>query len=792
MNQAKTLRELSRACSLIPMLLAAPAWAQSDAPAQAAPQESSTEQSGIADIVVTANRRSENLQRVPATVAAITGDALQARGIVSASDLGGSLPNVRVNSPFSQTQPNFTIRGIGVANEFNSNAQSPIGVYFDEVYQGFRPSHGAALYDLERIEVLKGPQGTLYGRNTTGGAINLISRRPDLKGSNGYVTGSYGNYDAYMLQGAVEQTLVEDKLGVRLAMTRTKRDGFIKNAGPENGFPGVAGNKDFQAEDNIAGRATLRYKPTDNLDITLRGYFAYSDPIGSGGVPYLIGPGQTDLVGYSRANLGRREVITPGQGKFITKSQGVQARIDWTLGDVVVTSVSGYDKDNYNLSFDFDGSPTSIGQYRDSRSSFYGLNQDIHLTYDGNGFNLIAGIYAGKQRVRTFQDLLYFGFLNDFAGPNQFNPGGLFFSGPGAPPATAVSTASGYTQKQTSFAAYAEAKIDVTDKFNVTIGGRITRDKVTFTDYYSLLRDSSFKPALYAYTSGRTMPGIGILTGALSPELEQTATKPTGRIILSYDVTDSSLFYASYSRGYRSGSYNGSSPVASPNGVGPEYVDAFEAGFKSRFLDNRLQLNGAIFYSKYSGQQVQEVANGAAFIRSLDGRLYGGELELTAQPVDDFRVVAAIGYLNTRYKGDQFLAPGDPRATDPRGVALGGNEFPFAPQVTASIAPEWTVLHTANDSKLILSAEAQYQSRQWFDFFNDRQAVGPIRNGQKAYTLVNGRISYAAEHYTIAGFVKNAFNKYYGAYAINTESFGGNFFVPGPPRTYGIEATFRF
>ncbi|RSY82013.1 TonB-dependent receptor [Sphingomonas koreensis] len=783
------------------MLFAASAWAQT-APAasdEAAPQASPTsqqqaepQQTGIGEIVVTANRRAENLQSVPATVAAITGDSLQSRGIVSASDIGGSLPNLRVNSPFSQTQPNFTIRGIGVANEFNSNAQSPIGVYFDEVYQGFRPSHGAALYDLERIEVLKGPQGTLYGRNTTGGAINLISRRPDLNGANGYITASYGNYNAIMVQGAVEQTLVEDKLGIRLALTRTKRDGFIENVGPENGFPGIAGDEDYQAEDNIAGRATIRFKPNPDLDITLRGYFAYSDPIGSGGVPFLIGPNQTDLIGYSRAGLGRRQVITPGQGKFITKSKGVQGRIDWTLGDIVLTSVSGYDKDEYNLSFDFDGSPTVIGQYRDSRSSFYGLSQDLHLTYDGEGFNIIGGVYAGKQQVRTFQDLVYFGFLNDFAGPNQFNPGGLFFTGPGAPPPTAVSTGAGFTQKQTSYAIYAEAKVDITDKFNITVGGRITRDKVTFEDYYSLLRDSSFNPALYAYTSGRTTPGIGILTGGISPTLEQKATKPTGRVILSYDIADRSLVYASYSRGYRSGSYNGSSPVIQPNGVGPEYVDAYEAGFKSRFWDNRIQLNGSIFYSKYIGQQVQEVANGAAFIRSLSGRLYGAELELTAQPVEDFRLVAAVGYLNTRYDDNQFLAPGDPRATDPRGISLGGNEFPFAPEWTASISPEWTALRTENDGKLVLSGEVQYQSHQWYDFFNAKQAVGPLRNGQKAYTLVNGRVAFETPRFTVAAFIKNAFDVYYNSYGINVESFGADFFVPGPPRTFGGEVSFRF
>ena len=257
----------------------------------------SGETGGIADIVVTANRRSESLSKVPVSVAAVSSDQLQSRGIVNASDLSGSLPNVRVNSPFGNTQPNFTVRGIGLANEFNAHAQSPVGVYFDDIYHGFRASQGAALFDLERVEVLKGPQGTLYGRNTTGGAINLITRKPDLSGANGYLTAGYGNYDAYLVQGALEGTLVDDKLGVRVAFMRSRHDGFIKNAGPENGYPGIAGNHDFQEEDGWAARLTVRAKPVENIDVVVRGYIARNNPVGTGGVPYLIGPNQTDPVG---------------------------------------------------------------------------------------------------------------------------------------------------------------------------------------------------------------------------------------------------------------------------------------------------------------------------------------------------------------------------------------------------------------------------------------------------------------------------------------------------------------
>ena len=746
----------------------------------------------VADIVVTANRRSESLSKVPVSVAAVTSDQLQSRGIVNASDLSGSLPNVRVNSPFGNTQPNFTVRGIGLANEFNANAQSPVGVYFDDIYQGFRASQGAALFDLERVEVLKGPQGTLYGRNTTGGAINLITRKPDLSSANGYLTAGYGNYNAYLVQGALEGTLVEDKLGVRVAFMRSRHDGFIKNAGPENGYPGIAGNHDFQEDDGWAARLTVRAKPVENIDVVVRGYIARNNPVGTGGVPYLIGPNQTDPVGYSRANLGRREAIQPDTGRFYTLTKGVSGKIDWQLGDFIITNTTGYDTGRLTTRLDFDGSPTSIGTYRINDSKFWGFNQDLHVTYDSDRVNVIAGAYFGQQQVSNFSDLYYFGFLDGLAGPNQFNPLGLFFTGPGAPPPTSVGTTLSYRQKQTSYAGYLEAKIKLLDDVHLTLGGRVTRDRIEFREFYSLLRDSSGNNVIYAYTSRAGVAGnFPIIGGAALPEFDSKITKPTGRAILDYQISPATMVYISASRGYRSGSFNGQSLVVAPDEIKPEFVNAFEAGIKTRFLDGRVQLNAAVFYNKYIGQQVQEVVGGAAFLRSLDGRMLGGEVEITAQPTDRLRIVAAASYLNTRYASNQFLAPGDPRAPDARGFDIGGNQFPFAPKFTALFAPEYTILDTGS-GKLVGSGEVQYASRQYFDFFNDKQAVGPLAKGQKAYALVNGRIQYSTDRYHVAIWSRNIFNKYYIAYGINLELFGDDYFVPGAPRTFGIEAGIKF
>ncbi len=166
---------------------------------------------------------------MPLAVSALSGDDLAQKGISNSAQLAAAVPNLQINSPFGNTQPNFSLRGIGVANEYNSNQASPVGVYIDDVYLAPRTSHGMGLFDLDRIEVLRGPQGTLFGRNTTGGAVNFITKKPSLSGSNGYVELGYGNFNTFTGKAAVETALSEDSIGLRLAVNYAKGDGQIEN-----------------------------------------------------------------------------------------------------------------------------------------------------------------------------------------------------------------------------------------------------------------------------------------------------------------------------------------------------------------------------------------------------------------------------------------------------------------------------------------------------------------------------------------------------------------------------------
>ena len=255
-----------------------------ETPARAA-ETAAGESTTLEEVIVTATRRSENLQDVPVAVTAFTQADLAKQGIFETSDLNHSMPNLQVSSPYGTQQPNFSVRGIGVGTEFNANAASPVGVYVDEVYQAFRASHGQQLYDLSQVEVIRGPQGTLYGRNTTGGAINFITTQPQLQGTTGNLTVGYGNYDRKSAEGAIEFTPVAGVLGVRLAGTYVDTDPYIVNvlpAGPNTaaavGASGLntnsglsnGGNKDY------ALRGTVRFKPSNAIDLTLKGYGAKS------------------------------------------------------------------------------------------------------------------------------------------------------------------------------------------------------------------------------------------------------------------------------------------------------------------------------------------------------------------------------------------------------------------------------------------------------------------------------------------------------------------------------------
>lgn len=821
-------------------------------------------QGGLEEVVVTAQKRTQNLQDVPQAVTALTSDELRKQGILETSDLMGSVPNVQVTSAYGRTQPNFSIRGISVANEFSAATASPVGVYVDEVYQSFRAAHGQQLFDLESMEVLRGPQGTLYGRNTTGGAVNINTVKPNLEsGIRGFVNARLGNYSTIDITGAAEATLLPNVLGVRLAGAVSRADGYVDNTFNGTDHPETSGE---------SLRLSAVWRPTDRTDVHAKVYWAENDPRQdiAFGIGYLAGG--TNGAGFPlNPSPNDDQLQADTAGTYYTKSQGVSLTIDQVLGDRwSFTGIFGYDEGEYDLSpYECDGSPLdvcAIRYYSDSES----YNIDLRFDYAGDRLSFIGGIYNGMDEIFTANEPDFFGFLqpllSDAGLPDSYfmpaiavgnsigtlplfavqlgldptdpancaavnvNPNGFFdarsliafnadvaltnsaggtavqgaCAAAGAPPFANIDVLQEFTLERPSTAIYGELAYDVSDAMTLTLGLRYTSDDVRYRDVVSLAKNLGGTPVMslvpYSYDPASVAAGVPLsLDTAPRLNRKESTEELTGRLVAQYRVSDETMVYGSYARGYRAGTYNALAyqDESQVYFVDPEGVDAWELGLKTRFLDNTMQLNAAAFYYDYTGQQIAQIVGATSFLRSADGEVQGLELELDWQPTADLLIGASLGYLDTRYD-DQELSDG--------GVNIGGNEFPNAPELTGNISAEWNIF-SVGGGDLVLYGEAQYMDAYWFDPFNDygqapcdQPAPGQatlLASPELAcqnpdYWLFNARASWETEKLTVSAWVRNLTDEGYYTYGLNLNAFYQDYAVRGMPRTYGVEVRYRF
>ncbi len=690
------------------------------------------------------------------------------------------MPNLKINSQYGDTQPNFSLRGVGVANEYNTNTASPIGVYVDEIYQTFRFTHGLQLYDLDRVEVLSGPQGTLYGRNTTGGAVNIYTQRPSLGDTTGFIDVGYGNYDRKEVQGAIEVTPIADEVGLRVAFTRSSGEGYWQEADPATSLNHV--NR-YASSDNVGARATLLIKPNSAFEITLKGYYSKDDPIGTPlySVGLIGGVGGTDFFGYSRpkAGLGYNQYQLNTEGVYYTRTYGTALDVVYRLGDWNLTSVSGYSDSRFDIREDPDGSPLTLFDARYT-SDANDISQDFRVGYAGNRLHLLFGAYYARDISLALNTIRAYDNFPDATSPADFNPGGSV--NPALPP-TSLNVQTGYYQKRQSAALYGEGTHSITDKLDFTLGLRYTHDKLQFLDAFS---------DAYVDVPGRLL--FPLYSGFDQSNDENNVS---GRAIFNYRWTDDIRTYVSFSRGYRAGTYNGFAYSAASEiyFVPPEKLDSYEVGFKTRFVDNRLQVNGAVFHYNYEHQQVEDIVGAVGFLRSLNATETGAELEILARPIADLTIRGSIGYLNSHYDSNQSLA------TSSSNISVGGNTLPFASKWNFDLGGDWTAFET-HAGKIVLSSEVNYVSKFYFDPFDGHQPGADnllLQPGadnllnQPGYALINSRLAFVAPRFTVAAWIKNAADKRYFPIGYDTTgAFGTVFYTPGAPRTFGLNAMYKF
>ena len=744
-----------RSCALLVALMSSVsgvAFAQAAAPSVPTAAEPATT---VDDVIVTAQRRSQAVLTVPLAISALNGDTLANKGITNSANLATAVPNLQVSSPYGSTQPNFSLRGVSVANEYNANQASPVGVYIDDVYIASRTSQGMGLFDLDRVEVLRGPQGTLFGRNTTGGAINFVTKKPSLSGTQGRVEAGYGNFNTVSAQGAFEFTPVENEFGVRAAVNYQKGDGQIENAYP--------GGRDANSVDTLQGRLSVRYRPGGGpLDINLRAY-AGRDRGTQAGVHGL---------GAARTGLDFFEVNENRIGQNRTEAWGVALNVAYEISpSLTLTSITSYDGGKQNLQQAADGSPLDILDIN-WRSDFRQFSEEFRVNYEGDRWNLVAGAFYGEDRTTTD---------NTFNIGSAIAPGvnGGFFQH--------------YRQERTSWAIFAQSDFDLTPKLVLTVGLRYTNDEARYRDgrAYLFLGDlDGPRTPLATTVPCPTAPGTCPYDPTASYNIDGSGDAVTGRAAISYTFDNGMLAYASYSRGYRSGAFNGGGYTSSAGitYIEPEEVNAYEVGLKGRFIDNRLTLSSAAFYYDYANQQVQDTRPGPVsfLVNAPKSEIWGAEVEASFRATPDFRINGSAGYLNATYKELTL-----------QGTDLSGNDLPFAPHWTAQLGFDWTFARLAG-GELTVSPTVNYFSRQYFSPFNDINVAGTGQANselqQGAFTKVNLSLSWARDDLTVRAWANNLFNEETYTYGLDLRGAGFpfNFLVPSTPRTYGVSISKAF
>jgi iron complex outermembrane receptor protein len=749
------------------------AGAQSPNDAKGASASSGEE---LPEIVVTATKRSESLQSVPISVTAFSSEKINQLGIKDSQDIAAYTPSLQWTSGTGYSRPSIYLRGLG-NNSFHVNANGAVGIYTDGVYLGSVIVQPFQLFDLERVEVLRGPQGTLYGRNTTAGLVNFITAKPKIGGaSNGFMELTGGSYGSFTGEGAIGLSL-GDKAAIRIAAQYDRTDGFFKEQLPNVG--------DLGAKESFATRTSLIVEPTDDLSVlaTFRygkangTYFPYKQVglVYSAANPFAAAcPTANPALGQCTDAFGFADTTDPYQsyaqftGREDTRAIGGQVEINWTKGAYKLTSLTAYDDAKLDFFGDEDSSPTA--QLHDGaigHSRFW--STELRLTSDYSGpFNFILGGNYYHEKVDSTE---YFT-LTDF-GPGVLTGTTLFGVPEGA--------GQFLTQRTATYALFGNANYKLTKALTLRVGLRWTRDK----------RDANIEALIYD-SSGAAVTELNQakisarrLVTTIAPLSRSGAwSNLSGNVSLDYKITPDVLLYASFARGFKGGEFNGGALFSALEATltNPEKVDDFEAGIKSSWFNGRLRVNVGGFLMKLRDQQVFILAAGASVpIQSLSnaGRstLKGFEFEIDAKPLRGLSLNVNGGYIDAKFN-DFLRDPFDPTSN------LAGNRLAFAPRWTVNGFARYDL--PIDDLPLFVQADVGHVDSRFYNVLN---APFQKLNG---YTVVGMRAGVQFRNWSLEGWVKNVGGERYYTTGSDVSSFGFYDLKPGAPRTFGATARISF
>lgn len=719
----------------------------------------------LEEVIVTATRREVNSQDTGISVTAVSGESLEQFNITDTELLTQITPGLMFqNGGGSPLVGLVSIRGVA-QNDFAGHIESPNALYLDEVYQSSISTNSIKMFDISRVEVLRGPQGTLFGRNATGGLVHLITNKPTEE-LEGYLKLSAGSYDSYGFQGAISGSLSDTVKG-RLAVYHSQADGFIENEiGP-----------DQIEDDTSAARLHLSFTPNDKLDILLSVDFyemdidnvgaAYSqaavvDPVT--GLGSNVGSGSNSITGYTDADGDEYSGAFDQPGFLERDSHNVTANISYDFGNLRLVSISNFNSVETDYLEDNDLSPfpfIEFGQTGDSDT----ISQELRIEEVEGDTRWTAGVYYLNIDGEYSQDL-------GVTPPPAFDASVL-----------ALGQEAVWSVETTSYSVFGQLEHDLSEQLMLTAGIRWTYDDKDY-EYNAFPRFAMGGVAIPGVAPLGVPPGslieATLANGGVSDSYDEDGT--SARLQLDYSVTQDWLLYVSFNKGYKAFNYNagfaGHAPFAGVRFDG-EDIYAYEVGSKLDFWDGRGRWNVSAYYYDYNDYQAFDQRGINFTLFNTDATISGLDTELLLRPLENTTLMLGAAFLDTEV--DNVLI-----GTDPLNPISVDREAPQSPSFTLSAA----VVQDFELGEGVLS----FQFSGYYNSGYYSQLTNAPNTDIPSYSVFNGRVSYtgAEERYQISLFARNLFDKEYITYAFDIASNGFTEQTLGVPRWVGIEGRYNF
>ena len=775
----------------------------------------------LEEVLVTAQKREQGANDVGITMNAFTGEMLKDAGFSTAEDIANLTPGLTTNYSAGLGVPIYTIRGVGY-QDYNANSSSTVGLYFDGVAIPYTVMSRGLMFDIERVEVLKGPQGDLYGRNTTAGQINYVNKKPTEQFEAGFTVG-YSSYSTFDFEGYVSGSLSDSVRGRLSARTQQSSEGWQKSVTRDDELgeldtTAVRLMLDFDLSDDVSlllnmhyvddqsdNRASTAYDGADHGgDTFVSPYTPLEQYFFTGQTPPWYSTGDAEAADwtntYTSPITGKTFSIRPKRDNQLF---GASATLDWDLGSTTLTSITAYNQFDRVEANDWDG-----GFYNDSSNinttDLWVFSQELRLSGGDDDFNWIAGVYYSEDELEEY----YHYFMSDSVyGLGSIPWGvGLF----AATPILELDTKQ--WQETESAAVYGHIEWRFTDKWRLTLGARMTSEERSWRGCTFVADDASLGNFLNAQFGSTVGPGhcgtidddptsptfiFGLLGSPnindAYPVYEDTikTDRAMGKITLDYAVSDDVLFYATIANGFKSGGFNGanSNTTLQLTPIEPETLTSYEAGVKATLLDGTMQLNAAGYFYDYRDKQ--ETDAHVAFVGNISGltnvpksEVTGAELDLTWLPADGWEMRLGVAVMDSEIK--EWMAVDTELSAWPTVVRRDASGVPLAMspelQWNLMVSKEWDM---GEAGSIDVAVDYSYSDETPF--------ADPFTVGGEEYDFTNARIGYqpANADWRLLFWGRNITDEDYYPMAI----LGGN----GPfvrmyamPRTMGVTFEMKF